>query len=49
MVTLTGEVHGNKAKAKAEEIAKSVSHVTGVVNHLGVARGYSDDSVGTAK
>ena len=49
MVTLTGEVHGNKAKAKAEEIAKSVSHVTGVVNQLGVAPGYSDDSMGTAK
>jgi osmotically-inducible protein OsmY len=49
MVTLTGEVHGNKAKAKAEEIAKSVSHVTGVVNQLGIAPGYSDDSMGTAK
>jgi osmotically-inducible protein OsmY len=49
MVTLTGEVHGNKAKANAEEIAKSVPHVTGVVNQLGVAPGYSDDSMGTSK
>jgi osmotically-inducible protein OsmY len=48
-VTLTGEVHGNKAKAKAEEIAKSVPHVAGVVNQLGVAPGYSDDSMGTSK
>jgi osmotically-inducible protein OsmY len=48
-VTLTGEVHGNKAKAKAEEIAKSVPHVAGVVNQLGVAPGYSDDSMGASK
>ena len=49
VVTLTGEVHGNKAKAKAEEIAKSVPHVASVVNQLGVAPGYSDDSMGTSK
>src|SRR5450432_4458528 len=46
-VTLTGEVHSNRVKAKAEELAKSVPHVAGVVNQLGVAPGYSDDSVGT--
>jgi hypothetical protein len=49
VVTLTGEVHGNKVKAKAAEIAKSVSHVASVVNQLGVAPGYSDDSMGTSK
>ena len=49
MVTLTGEVHSNKAKATAEEIAKRVTHVKGVVNQLAVAPGYSDDSMGTAK
>jgi osmotically-inducible protein OsmY len=48
-VTLTGEVHGNKARAKAEEIAKSVPNVAGVVNQLGVAPGYSDNSMGNSK
>jgi osmotically-inducible protein OsmY len=47
MVTLSGEVRGNRAKTKAEQIAKSVPHVSGVVNQLGVAPGYSDDAVGT--
>ena len=48
-VVLSGEVRGNRAKAKAEQIAKSVPHVANVVNQLGVAPGYSDDAVGTAK
>ena len=47
MVTLSGEVRGNRAKKKAEQIAKSVPHVAGVNNQLGVAPGYSDDAVGT--
>ena len=47
MVTLSGEVRGNRAKTKAEQIAKSAPHVSGVVNQLGVAPGYSDDAVGT--
>jgi osmotically-inducible protein OsmY len=49
VVTLTGEVHGNRAKAKAEEIAKSVPHVVSVINKLGVAPGYSDDALGTGE
>jgi hypothetical protein len=48
-VTLTGEVHSKKIKARAEELAKSVPHVAGVVNQLGIAPGYTDDSMGTAK
>jgi hypothetical protein len=46
VVTLTGEVRGNRAKAKAGEIAKSVEHVVSVNNNLSVAPGYSDDAVG---
>jgi osmotically-inducible protein OsmY len=46
-VTLTGEAPGNRAKKKAEEIAKSISGVTNVINQLGVAPGYSDDAVGS--
>ena len=43
-VTLSGEVRSNRAKLKAEQIAKSVPGVLGVVNQLGVAPGYSDDA-----
>lgn len=46
-VALTGEVRSNRAKAKAEQVAKSVPHVRGVANQLAVAPGYSDDAVGT--
>jgi hypothetical protein len=46
-VTLTGEAPGNRAKKKAEEIAKSISGVKSVVNQLSVAPGYSDDAVGS--
>ncbi len=47
-VVLSGEVRSNRAKAKAEQIAKSVPHVVAVLNQLGVAPGYSDDAVGPA-
>src|SRR5450432_3248036 len=43
-VTLTGEVGGNKAKAKAEQLAKHVPGVTAVANQLAVAPRYSDDA-----
>jgi hypothetical protein len=43
-VTLTGEVGGNKAKAKAEELAKQVPGVVAVANQLAVAPRYSDDA-----
>ncbi len=43
-VTLTGEVGGNKAKAKAEELAKQAPGVGAVVNQLAVAPRYSDDA-----
>ena len=43
-VTLTGEVGGKKAKAKAEELAKQVPGVTAVANQLAVAPRYSDDA-----
>lgn len=46
VVTLTGEVRGNRAKAKAAEIAKGVENVVSVNNNLSVAPGYSDDAVG---
>lgn len=46
VVTLTGEVRGNRAKAKAGEIAKGVEHVARVNNNLSVAPGYGDDAVG---
>jgi len=43
-VTLSGEVRSNRARVKAEQIAKSVTGVSSVVNQLGVAPGYSDDA-----
>jgi len=46
VVTLTGEVRSDRAKAKASEIAKGVEHVVSVNNNLSVAPGYSDDAVG---
>jgi hypothetical protein len=46
VVTLTGEVGGKRAKAKAGEIARSVEQVVSVNNNLSVAPGYSDDAVG---
>jgi hypothetical protein len=46
VVTLTGEVGGKRAKAKAEEIARSVAQVVRVSNNLSIAPGYSDDAVG---
>lgn len=46
VVTLTGEVRGNKAKTKAGELARSVEQVVSVVNNLSLAPGYSDDAVG---
>ncbi len=47
VVTLTGEAPGNRARKKAEQLAKSVPQVESVVNQLGVAPGYSDDAVGS--
>jgi osmotically-inducible protein OsmY len=44
VVTLTGEVRGKKAKAKAGEIAKGVDHVVSVINNLALSPGYSDDA-----
>ena len=46
-VALSGEVRSNRAKAKADQIARSVPHVRGVTNQLAVSPGYSDDAVGT--
>jgi osmotically-inducible protein OsmY len=46
VVTLTGEVRGNKAKTKAGEIARGVDQVVSVTNNLSLAPGYSDDAVG---
>jgi osmotically-inducible protein OsmY len=46
VVTLTGEVRGKRAKAKAGEIARSVEQVSSVNNNLSIAPGYSDDAVG---
>ena len=46
VVTLSGEVRGKRAKAKAGEIARSVQQVVGVNNNLAIAPGYSDDAVG---
>jgi osmotically-inducible protein OsmY len=46
VVTLTGEVNSDRAKAKAGEIAKSVKQVVSVNNNLSVAPKYSDDAVG---
>lgn len=45
VVTLTGEVRGKRAKAKAGEIARAVAQVERVINNLSVAPGYSDDAV----
>jgi osmotically-inducible protein OsmY len=45
VVTLTGEVRGKRAKAKAGEIARSVDQVSSVNNNLSIAPGYSDDAV----
>lgn len=45
VVTLTGEVGGERAKAKAGEIARKFEHVVGVNNKLAIAPGYSDDAV----
>ena len=47
VVTLTGEVRGNKAKTKAGELARGVEQVVSVNNNLSLAPGYSDDAVGT--
>jgi osmotically-inducible protein OsmY len=46
VVTLTGEVGGKRAKAKAGEIARGVRQVVHVNNNLALAPGYSDDSLG---
>lgn len=46
VVTLTGEVRSNRAKAQAEDLARSVQQVSAVKNNLSVAPGYSDDAVG---
>lgn len=46
VVTLTGEVQSNRAKAKAGDIAHSIAKVVRVNNNLAVAPGYSDDAVG---
>jgi hypothetical protein len=46
VVTLTGEVRSNRAKAQAGKIARSVKQVVSVNNNLAVAPGYSDDAVG---
>jgi hypothetical protein len=49
IVTLTGEVNGKRAKAKAGDIARSVARVVRVNNNLALAPGYSDDAVGDDK
>ena len=46
VVTLSGEVHGKRAKAKAGELARNVEQVVSVNNNLSIAPGYSDDAVG---
>jgi osmotically-inducible protein OsmY len=46
VVTLTGEVRGKRAKAKAGEIVRGVEQVVSVNNNLSIAPGYSDDAVG---
>jgi hypothetical protein len=45
VVTLTGEVASQRAKAKAGEIARRVRHVIRVNNNISLAPGYSDDAV----
>ncbi len=45
VVTLTGEVRGKRAQAKAYQIARSVPQVVRVNNNISLAPGYSDDSV----
>jgi osmotically-inducible protein OsmY len=49
VVTLTGEVNGKRAKARAAEIARSVPQVASVNNKLSLAPGYSDDALGDGK
>jgi osmotically-inducible protein OsmY len=49
VITLTGEVSGKRAKAKAAEIARSVPQVVSVNNNLSLAPGYSDDALGDGK
>ncbi len=46
VVTLTGEVRSDRAKAEAGKIARGVKQVVGVNNNLAVAPQYSDDAVG---
>jgi osmotically-inducible protein OsmY len=46
VVTLTGEVRSDRAKAEAGKIARSVKQVVSVNNNLAVAPQYSDDAVG---
>jgi outer membrane lipoprotein SlyB len=45
VVTLTGEVRGKRARAKAEQLARGVPQVVRVNNNIALAPGYSDDSV----
>ena len=49
VVTLTGEVNGKRAKARAGEIARHVPQVVSVNNNLSLAPGYSDDALGDGK
>jgi osmotically-inducible protein OsmY len=49
VVTLTGEVNGKRAKARASEIARHVPQVVSVNNNLSLAPGYSDDALGDGK
>jgi osmotically-inducible protein OsmY len=49
VVTLTGEVSGKRAKARAGEIARHVPQVVSVNNNLSLAPGYSDDALGDGK
>jgi hypothetical protein len=49
VVTLTGEVATQRAKAMAGEIAHGVSQVVSVKNNLAVAPGYSDDAAGAKR
>jgi osmotically-inducible protein OsmY len=49
VVTLTGEVSGKRAKARAGEIARHVPQVVSVTNNLSLAPGYSDDALGDGK
>jgi osmotically-inducible protein OsmY len=48
-VVLNGEVRSPKAKARAAEIAKSVTQVVSVDNRLAVAPQYSDDAAGAPR